>query len=327
VAAAEGGDAGEEAPKKKKKKTKKAKLDEDVGEDEDGAGIMPPVYDVSVGPSMLSRTFRYNQDVSDPGLRPYDLFPGPAVVLNAVGFPLVGVTDGFVQGLGFELHLEQAFLVSSTLPTGEKFGTSIHEYSGGVRYRVPFGAGNDFYGSVTGGEHAFTFKSTATGMRANLDIPDTIYRFVRLGVGLHLELPANLTFWVAAGYRQILNGGGQFKDVFFPYSSVAGIDASAYVGYRLTANMEARLVFDWRRYFSSMNCNTTNMNCEDRFTAGGAVDQYLSGSALIAFTFGGSERTVDEAEEAPPPPKRKRKKASDDEESAPEAGGDSGGDE
>ena len=114
-----------------------------------------------------------------------------------------------------------------------------------------------------------------------------------------------------------MNGGGQFKDVFFPYSSVAGVDASAYVGYRLAPNMEARLVFDWRRYFSSMNCNTTNMNCEDRFTAGGAVDQYISGSALIAFTLGGSERTAEEAEEAPPPPKRKRKKASDDEESAP----------
>ena len=328
VAAAEGGgEAGEEAPKKKKKKAKKAKLDEDVGEDEDGAGIMPPTYDISVGPALLSRSFRYNQDVSDPGLRPYDLFPGPAVVLSLVGFPLVGLTEGFAQGLGFELHLEQAFLVSSTLPTGEKFGTSIHEYSGGVRYRMPFGAGNDVYASVTGGEHAFTFKSTATGMRANLDIPDTIYRFVRLGFGVHLELPANLTFWAAAGYRQILNGGGQFTDVFFRYASVAGVDASAYVGYRLTPNMEARLVFDWRRYFSSMNCNTTNMVCDTRFTAGGAVDQYISGSALIAFTFGGSDRAVEEAEEAPPPPKRKRKKASDDEEAAPEAGGDSEGNE
>ncbi len=240
-------------------------------------------------------------------------------------FPSSAVVDGFAQGLGLELHLEQAFLVSSTLPTGEKFGTSIHEYSGGARYRMPFGVGNDVYASVTGGEHAFTFKSTSTGVRANLDIPDTIYRFVRLGFGLHMELPANFTFWMAAGYRQVLNGGGQFKEVFFPYSSVAGVDASAYVGYRLAPNLEARLVFDWRRYFSSMNCNTTNMNCEDRFTAGGAVDQYMSGSALIAFTWGGTERTADEAEEAPPP--RKRKKASDDEESAPEAGGDSGADQ
>ena len=43
---------------------------------------------------------------------------------------------------------------------------------------------------MTGGEHAFTFKSTATGDRSDLDIPDTIYRFVRPGVGVHFELPA-----------------------------------------------------------------------------------------------------------------------------------------
>ena len=59
---------------------------------------------------------------------------------------------------------------------------------------MPFGAGNYFYGSLTGGEHAFTFKSTGdAAMRANLDIPDTIYRFLRPGVGFHFELPAQIS--------------------------------------------------------------------------------------------------------------------------------------
>ena len=174
------------------------------------------------------------------------------------------MTDGFLQGLGLGLHVEQAFAVSSTLPTGEKFGTSIHEYAGGARYRIPFGNGSDFYASLTGGEHAFTFKSTATGMRANLDIPDTIYRFVRPGVGFHFELPASLTAMISAGYRYIVNGGGQFKEVFFPYAAVAGIDAAAYLGYRIDSSWQARVAVDFRRYFSSLNCNTTNMNCDDR---------------------------------------------------------------
>src|SRR5688572_31897548 len=60
-------------------------------------------------------------------------------------------------------------------------------------YTTLFRSGGDFYASLTGGEHAFTFKSTATGIRANLDIPDTIYRFARPGVGFHFDLPANLT--------------------------------------------------------------------------------------------------------------------------------------
>ena len=70
---------------------------------------------------------------------------------------------------------------------------------------------------MTGGEHAFTFiESTATGMRANLDIPDTIYRFVRPGVGFHVELPFGSRWGWRAGFRWVFNGGGQFKDVVFP---------------------------------------------------------------------------------------------------------------
>jgi hypothetical protein len=323
VAAAEPGGEGEEAPApKKKKKKKKAKLEEDVGEDEGGPLVIPPTLDLSLGPSAISRSLAYSQDASMPGLRPYSLFPGPALVLHAVWFPLTAFTDGPAAGIGFELHLEQAFLISSTLPTGEKFGTSVHEFVGGARWRMPFGGGHDVYGSLTGGEHAFTFKSTATGDRRNLDIPDTIYRFIRAGAGLHLELPANLTFSLFAGYRLIFNGGGQFKDVFFRYATVAGIDAGGHLGYRISPNMEARLLVDFRRYFSSMNCNTTNMMCDVRFTAGGAVDQYISVSGVIAFTFGGTERVIEEVEEAPPPPKRKRKKAAEDEEaSADDSGG------
>ena len=191
---------------------------------------------------------------------------------------------------------------------------------------MPFGPGNYFWGSVTGGEHAFTFKSTSTGDRSNLDIPDTIYRFLRPGVGVHFELPAQFSLALSAGYRYIFNGGGQFKDVFFPNSTVAGIDAQAAVGYRFTPMFEGRLVGDLRRYFSSMNCSATVNGalvnqCDENspahpgsnFTAGGAVDQYISVSAVFAVIMGGTEVATAEEAEAPPPPKRKRKLQSEDE--------------
>ena len=69
---------------------------------------------------------------------------------------------------------------------------------------MPFGAGNYFFGSVTGGEHAFTFHSTSTAsdmQRSNLDIPDTIYRFLRPGVGLHVEVGGGFSLGIAAGFR------------------------------------------------------------------------------------------------------------------------------
>jgi hypothetical protein len=63
--------------------------------------------------------------------------------------------------------------------------------------------------------------------------------------------------------------------------------------------------------------------CNPRFLAGGAVDQYLGGSVVLAITWGGTEiKMPEEAEEAPPPPKRKRKAQTEDEDAG---GGDSGG--
>ena len=42
--------------------------------------------------------------------------------------------------------------------------------------------------------------------------------------------------------------------------------------------------------------------CNPRFTAGGAVDQYIAGSAMLAITLGGTEIKVSEEAEEPPPP-------------------------
>ncbi len=341
VAAAEGGGEGEEAaPKKKKKKKKKTRM-EGEGDvvQEEGPEVIPPTFDVTFGPGFINRSLAYNDDRSNPGLRPYTLGAGPAVAFSLIWYPLGPFTDGELKNVGIEGHIEQAFLVSSSLPPDsmgvvQKFGTSIHEFSGGVRYRMTFGDGHFLFGSLTGGEHAFTFKSTATGERSTLDIPDTIYRFLRPGVGIHFQLPMQLSFQASAGFRYVFNGGGQFKDVFFPYSTVNGVDAEVYVGYHITPQMELRVVGSFRRYFSSMNCaatvNGAVVNRCDRsaaglpnFTAGGAVDQYFSGAAVLAFTLGGTEIETAAADEPPPPPKRKRKAESEEEE--PGAGGDNGG--
>ena len=347
AAAAEGGGEGEEPPPKKKKKKKKTRME---GEGdvvrEEGPEIIPPIFDAYLGLGVVNRGLAYNQDASSPGLRPYSLGGGPALVGSIVWYPLYPLTDGAAKEFGVEGHVEQAFAVSSSLPPDangvvQKFGTSIHEFSGGVRYRMPFGDGHFLYGSLTGGEHAFTFKSTDTGNRRNLDIPDTIYRFIRPGVGVHFQLPMQLAFQASAGYRYIFNGGGQFKDVFFPYSNLAGVDAEAYLAWSFMPNFEVRAVFSFRRYFSSMNCydaaaanggnrcirtitNPDGTMTMVNFTTGGAVDQYLAGGVVVAVTLGGTEAARPEAEEPPPPPKRKRK-VSEDEEPGAGGGEDSGG--
>jgi len=344
VAAAEGGGEEGAPPPSKKKKKKKLKM-EGEGEpvEEPGAEVIPATFDFQLGPGFVNRNLAYHQDVSQPqGLRPYSLPAGALVSASIVWYPLGAFTDGAAKNLGVEGYIEQAFLVTSTLPpdsTGkvQKFGTSIHQFNGGARYRLPFSAGHYLYFSGTGGEHAFTFKSQNGSNRGGLDIPDTIYRYLRPGIGIHFELPAMLTFTLSAGYRWIFNKGGQFHDYFFPHSTVAGVDGQAVIGYHITPMFEARVGVDWRRYFSSMNCynpsapggnqciRTVMVNGQPttlNFTAGGAVDQYLTFTAVLAVTMGGTEIARPEAEEAPPPPKRKRKVDNEEEPSAgPEGGG------
>jgi hypothetical protein len=338
TAAAPAGEGEGEAPPPPKKKKKKKKIQmEGEGKDvveEEGQEVIPPTFEAQAGLGFVNRSLAYHQDISNPGLRSYSLGAGPAVVAGIVWYPLGAFVEGPLQGLGIQANIEQEFLISSSIPAeaafpnGAKFGTTVHEFSGGVRFRMAFGAGHYFFGSLTGGEHAFTFKTTNTTdptmNRSNLDIPDTIYRFLRPGVGLHFELPAQFSVGVNAGFRWVFNNGGQFHDTFFPHSSVNGVDAGAVLGWRFASWGEVRGEFDWRRYFSSMNCNATTMVCNPRFVAGGAVDQYLSGSVSFAVTLGGSEiKMPEEAEEPPPPPKRKRKMSEDEEPGA--GGGDSGG--
>jgi len=335
VAEAEGGGGGgegEEAPPppKKKKKKKKVKMEGEGADvvEEDTNEVIPPTVDAQAGFGFINRSLVYNQDRSNPNLRTYSLGAGPAFVGSIVFYPIALFTDGPIKNLGFEVNGEQAFFIASPNPdnASQKFGNVVHEYSGGVRYRVPFGAGHYAYGSVIGGEHAFTFTSMGASDRSTLDIPDTIYRFIRPGVGIHFELPAQLSLSLSGGFRWVFNNGGQFHDTFFKYSTVNGVDAQLGAGYRFASWGEVRAVGDFRRYFSSMNCNATNMVCDPRFLAGGAVDQYLSGSVMFAFTWGGTEiKMPEEAEEAPPPPKRKRKHAEDEDSGGGEGGGDSGG--
>jgi hypothetical protein len=279
-----------------------------------------------VGIGGINRGYAYNQDVT--GMRPYALPLGAAAVVRAVAYPMAMLAEGSpLQNLGLELSIEQAFGIASNIGpggadplAGASFGTSVHEYGGGVRYRIPFGLAHQLWVSATGGEHAFVFTSSGgcdpnVNCRNRLDIPDTIYRFIQPGVGARFEF-GNIALGASAGYRLIFNGAGNHLQTFFPHRTVGGITADAYAGYRFMDNLEARANVSIRRYFFDMHSVASDM-----WRAGGAIDQYISFGAGIAFLFGGSERPESAApaeEEEPAPKKKKKKKAAESEESESE---------
>ena len=207
-------------------------------------GSVPPTFDAFIAPTGTNRALVYHQDVSPTGMRPYALPLAAAPALHVVWYPISALSSGPIQHLGIEAAIEQAFGLRSAAGTdgsalaGRTFGNAVHDYAGGLRYRIPFGAGHQVWISGTVGEHAFVFTSPSdcSDCRAMLHIPDIVYRYGRPGIGLRLELPADFSVTLGGGYRYIFNAGGTHLDSYFPHRTVGGVDAELALGYRVAAN-------------------------------------------------------------------------------------------
>jgi hypothetical protein len=301
------GEASEEAPTKKRRKPK---MEEAPPEEPSAPGAPSGLawLDFEVGVGGLNRSLSYNQNIkinsSNLLLSPYSLGLGPIAVANVVAFPFDPLFGGPLGGLGLELELQQGFAISSTPSTGgQSFANTVHDYAGGARYRFPFAGSNDVYLSFTGGEDAFTFNGDPKA-RAMLYIPDTIYHYIRPGLGAHFLLGGVISVAVSGGYRIVLNGGGPQisnpNNGLFPHLTVAGADAQIVGGYKVNDMLEARVGVEWRRYWFNMH---SQMN--DRAIAGGMTDQSFAVTARIALLIGSSSVPKSEggaAEEPPPPP-------------------------
>ena len=283
-----------------------------------------PWFDLALGVGGLNRSLTFNQNVVVQGsklLRPYTLGFGPIGVASVVAYPRVA---GKVGNLGLQAEIEQGLGISSTLSTGESFSDTVHEYAGGVRYRVLFATSDDVFFSLSFGEDAFTFNGAN---RASLPTPDTIYHYTRMGLGMHVTISDAIAVSFGGGYRYITNSGGpQISQDVFPHLTVAGADADLVARYALSEMFEVRAGLEWRRYWYDMHSRLG-----DTVVAGGAVNQSFAFTAGVAVLLGVSSAPKVEggAEEASPPPPsakhdgRPRKKPADDDESS---GEDSGGD-
>ena len=269
------------------------------------SGSVPPTFEAFIAPTATNRALAYHQDYGPTGMRPYSLPFAAATALHIVWYPISALSSGPMQHLGIEVGIEQAFGLRSAAGTdgsalaGKTFGNSVHEYEGGLRYRIPFGAGHQVWISGTAGEHAFVFTSPSDcgDCRAMLHIPDTVYRYGRPGIGLRLELPGDFSFTLGGGYRYLLNAGGAHLDGYFPHRTVGGVDADLALGYRITANVEVRASGQLRRYFYDMHSKAG-----DAFIAGGAIDQYWTVALGMAVLLGGSDASAKPGGENPTDP-------------------------
>ncbi len=302
-----GGEEAAPAPKRKK-----VKMEGEAAAQEPTAPSGLPWLEISIGIAGMNRNLSFHQDADPVGnqLNPYSLPFWPVGVASAVFYlePLIEP----LGNLGFEFQGMQGFGVSSKFSnSSSSYSSTVHDYSGGARYRFPFGAANAFHISARYGEDAFTFSGA---MRGALRTPDTIYHYARPGIGLRLALDPSWSLDLGGGYRYITNKGGpQISGSFFPRLAVAGADANVAITYAFSDIYALRGGIDWRRYWYDFHSRMG-----DTFVAGGAVDQSFLFSLSLVLTLGSSAHA--EAEAAPAPAKGKADKAKSD-----DGGGESGG--
>ncbi len=145
-------------------------------------------------------------------------------------YPGAQFSQGFVTNLGLELNVEQGISLTSQTPDKIQYPTTVHDYNGGVRVRIPLESLTPFL-TVGYGDHAFKLGGA---QRAQLVLPDVEYKYVRAVVGAQVPIASGVSLAASGGYRYVLSPG-QIKTVYFPQLNVGGIEAKLYVGYALTS--------------------------------------------------------------------------------------------
>ena len=157
-----------------------------------------------------------------------------------------------------------------------------------MRGRLQLGAGPSapLLGLFAGiGRQAFLFS--APGAVADV-LPSVDYYYLRFGADA--RIPAGpLLLLAGAAYRHLQSrrapdgatvpAAGDFGE-HFPKASIAGADLQLGVALPLREGLEARLAFDYVRYWSNLHTEPG-----DTYVAGGAQDQFLNAALGIAACF------------------------------------------
>jgi hypothetical protein len=228
-----------------------------------------PMWEVSLGPRVLARTFTYTDNLA--GLPGYTLAGAPALALDATLFPTAGGTSP-ARNFGFAGHFETSVAVKTVGRHGAaSHDTSLRAYWLGGRYRLPsnnllFTFGADY------GEHRFDIDV------ADAAPPNVRYSFIRPSVMARAEAGGGLSLSLTLAYLHVLSVGAMGQDDRFPRDSAVGAEVDAGVGYAVDQNFEIKLVADLRHYAHSMHVKQG-----DPFIVGGALDEHFGAALLISY--------------------------------------------
>jgi hypothetical protein len=241
---------------------------------------------VGGGLELGGRSFHYSlSPANTSNLRPYDIFPAPLLWVSGELYPAAVTDIGFVKDLGIAVSYAHAVGVDSAATQGRTFSTSWTKLLLGLRYRVRTGDASDPLFGFGLGYARQSCLFSAEGDEA-LDISGAVasvdYEAVRPSIDLRIPMgPVSLL----AGFAYLgVVSAGEVYDRFTPFNrgtngsaSIGAIELLAGLGLELTEGVEARVTFEYSRYFYSFEPVPG-----DPYVAGGALDQFF-GIRLGAF--------------------------------------------
>jgi hypothetical protein len=243
------------------------RADDDTDEDERRYSM----FEVDLGIRGYSRDLTYNDDLFNR-LAVFHLGAAPAPFIALRAYPMVSSSDGFLRHIGVVGGFEQGIATTVLDRRRRELEVTTRQFYAGLRARLPLGL-HELGLTVAYGQH-----------RAHVDepegqqlVPDVDYEFLRANLDARLRA-ASVIVGVHGGYRLLVSMGPFESETWFPRASGGAVEVGVFLGQALSKSLVLYGGFDLQRYFFSVNPEPG-----DRNIAGGAVDQYLSLWAALAW--------------------------------------------
>lgn len=203
----------------------------------------------------------------------------PAVAVDATWFPAAPFTTGFIANLGVTTLADIGVgLVSSPRGDESRFGTSTIRFRVGALVRLPLSPVFEINAGAGYSSQTFAVAPQSVDGKVNRpDLPGVAFNGPRAAVGVRLNKLGPVSIDATVGFMFAVGKGELGSEEFFPKAMVFGVDAGAGVSVAMMAHVEARLGFDYTRYFIQPNAAGAIV------TAGSGADQYLGGNVSLVF--------------------------------------------
>ena len=221
------------------------------------------LFSIELGVEFVGRWFDYS-DPRTQNLRPYSVFGQPALSVSGELYPLASTDIAVLKGLGITAGYARALGLNSAVGDGDPISTTYQRINLGLRERLSLGEASVL--GISAGLRFLTFEIDAPADLART-VPNVSYTLFRAGLDGRFPVgPVALV--LGAEYLLPLSSGPVYER--FAGASVQGVGALAGVMVPVATGIEARLLVEYARFFSSFQPEQG-----DAYIAGGAIDQYL----------------------------------------------------